>query len=184
MSFIASQKEFTLDEILVTLTPLQKGFFDLLDSELAKVEKFYIEREKDAVIYSAALKEQLRELQNHRRIYHEHDGLAKPWERAIDAIPTLRRIFPHSPAMHQDNNHLEVPSNGHTTRAVSPSRDGPPGKDHPHNRMVSEIEHMLDPDEYHESKSKLKKAVLEHYKFALRFLPISLPETPSLHSLA
>lgn len=45
-------------------------FFDALDEELLKVENFYLEREKDALIFSSMLNEQLRELQSHRKIYH------------------------------------------------------------------------------------------------------------------
>lgn len=49
-------------------------FFDALDEELLKVERFYLEREKDALIFSSMLNEQLRELQTHRKIYHVCHG--------------------------------------------------------------------------------------------------------------
>ena len=41
-----------------------------LDQELEKVEAFYRARESEAMIRATALKEQLRELQDHRRIFH------------------------------------------------------------------------------------------------------------------
>jgi hypothetical protein len=61
---------FTLEAILATLNPVERRFFDDIDIELNKVENFYIEREKEAIIFSSILKEQLQELEDHRRIFH------------------------------------------------------------------------------------------------------------------
>lgn len=60
----------TLFEALETMTPLQIQFFEALDMELAKVQSFYREREKDALMRSGLIKEQLNELKDHRRIFH------------------------------------------------------------------------------------------------------------------
>jgi hypothetical protein len=60
----------TLKEILPTLTPTQKKFFDKLDSELGKIESFYLDREKDAHVRSEALRVQLHELRDHRRVFY------------------------------------------------------------------------------------------------------------------
>ena len=56
--------------VIPTLTPLERQFVEKLDQELDKVEAFYHARESEAMIRAAALKEQLRELQDHRRIFH------------------------------------------------------------------------------------------------------------------
>ena len=42
----------------------------MLDEELNKVDRFHVERERDALHLSSLLKEQLRELHEHRRLYH------------------------------------------------------------------------------------------------------------------
>jgi SPX domain len=48
---------------MITLTPVQLRFFEMLNEELRKVDKFYVEREYDALAHSSLLKKQLRELQ-------------------------------------------------------------------------------------------------------------------------
>lgn len=60
----------TLDETLLVMSISERHFFEVLDEELAKVENFYKEREKEYIIQSSVLKEQLRELQDHRKLFH------------------------------------------------------------------------------------------------------------------
>ena len=57
-------------ELQPLLTPVQKAFFDKLDSELDKVETFYGKQEKEMKSRVATLKQQLEELKDHRRLYH------------------------------------------------------------------------------------------------------------------
>lgn len=54
----------------MTLSPVEFEFFQVLDGELDKVEKFFLARQKEAVIFSSMLNEQLRELKQHRKLYH------------------------------------------------------------------------------------------------------------------
>jgi SPX domain protein involved in polyphosphate accumulation len=63
-------------ELLSHLNPVETKFFETLDGELDKVESFYKDREKDAIIRAAILKEQLRELQDHRKAFHVRPILA------------------------------------------------------------------------------------------------------------
>jgi hypothetical protein len=63
----------TLVELIAELPPLQVQFFEALDRELTKVENFYRERENDAIVRSAIIKEQLDELKDHRKIFHVRD---------------------------------------------------------------------------------------------------------------
>ena len=60
----------TLSEVLETMSPLEVQFFEALDKELDKVQTFYREREKDALVRSAVIKEQLNDLKDHRKIFH------------------------------------------------------------------------------------------------------------------
>lgn len=59
-----------LKDLLPTLTPTQRKFFDKLDLELEKIETFYLDREKDARQRSEALRVQLHELRDHRRVFY------------------------------------------------------------------------------------------------------------------
>jgi len=67
---MSAQSVNNLDGIYRALSPLEQHFFDVLDEELDKVEKFYIERSSEQVVYSSLLRDQLRELEIHRKIYH------------------------------------------------------------------------------------------------------------------
>jgi len=60
----------TLSEVIETMSPLQVQFIEALDKELTKVQNFYREREKEALLRSAVIKEQLNELKDHRKIFH------------------------------------------------------------------------------------------------------------------
>lgn len=70
MLIFSARAPVTLIEVLAELPPLQLQFFEALDRELIKVQNFYREREKDAIIRSAIIREQLNELKDHRRIFH------------------------------------------------------------------------------------------------------------------
>lgn len=52
------------------MTPTQLAFMDKLDSELSKVESFFIKRVAESRARSLRLKEQLGELKDHRRLFH------------------------------------------------------------------------------------------------------------------
>lgn len=60
-----------LHTLLPLLPPLHANFFELLDSELEKVDSFYSEREKEMRDRGKLLKEQLNELGHHRKKYYE-----------------------------------------------------------------------------------------------------------------
>ena len=62
-------KPTSLADLATVLTPLEKQFFEMLDRELEKVDGFYREREAEAVSRLVLLKEQLRELRDHQRLF-------------------------------------------------------------------------------------------------------------------
>ncbi|KAI0642774.1 SPX domain-containing protein [Trametes meyenii] len=65
-----------LMELLPLLTPVERTFFDKLNEELDKVESFYCEREREMKHRGHLLKEQLQELQDHRRAFYEAHPIA------------------------------------------------------------------------------------------------------------
>ncbi|KAF8306714.1 SPX-domain-containing protein [Clavulina sp. PMI_390] len=129
----------TLDEVYHALTPVEAHFFEVLDEELYKVENFYLEREKEAMIFSSLLHEQLKELQVHRRIYHASQYASHLWA-PLDALATMTKVLPHVPPI--------APETSPASELRSSSADPGP---------------QLDPEQYHHHKKKLKKAILEHY---------------------
>ncbi|KAI0355975.1 hypothetical protein OH77DRAFT_278379 [Trametes cingulata] len=64
------RRPIPLMELLPQLTPVERAFFDKLDEELDKVESFYCEREREMRHRANLLKEQLQELQDHRRAFY------------------------------------------------------------------------------------------------------------------
>ena len=59
-----------LPELLTHLTPQEKLFFDYIDAQLDKIELFFMDREKELLIRTKTLREQLSELQHHREFVH------------------------------------------------------------------------------------------------------------------
>ncbi|KAI0676363.1 SPX domain-containing protein [Trametes maxima] len=64
------RRPIPLMELLPLLTPVERAFFDKLNEELDKVESFYCEREREMKHRGHLLKEQLQELQDHRRAFY------------------------------------------------------------------------------------------------------------------
>ena len=71
----------SLSEIVATIIPgsPEAYFFDVLDGELQKIETFFKKHEREAVVHATALQKQLRELKDHRKLFHaspaSHDSL-------------------------------------------------------------------------------------------------------------
>ena len=51
-------------------SPIELNFFKLLDAELEKVESFYLDREKEMQERTVLLREQLNELNDHRKLFY------------------------------------------------------------------------------------------------------------------
>lgn len=80
-----SQAPAALHTLLPLLPPLHAHFFELLDSELEKVDSFYAEREKEMRDRGKLLREQLNELGLHRKKYYESnvDATAPSWATRV-----------------------------------------------------------------------------------------------------
>jgi SPX domain len=59
-----------MEEVYETLAPTERDFFNSLDFELAKVDQFFIARERDALIKVSALRGQMQELKQHHKLFH------------------------------------------------------------------------------------------------------------------
>ncbi|WRT70222.1 uncharacterized protein IL334_007217 [Kwoniella shivajii] len=75
------------EELYKQLEPDEQDFFDFLEHELDKVENFYLAREGEAMRRAHDLKDQLKELAEHRKIYHELYPAGIPeWEAKVGKL--------------------------------------------------------------------------------------------------
>jgi len=139
------------------MSPVRLAFFDKLNMELSKIESFFIEREGEARTRSCQLREQLEELKDHRRLFHDaHPDIQPPVSSFLHSFPgsnatkRMSRIlhFSHQPAHTDDKSPVE----GHDTDAAGDSGA---------HRLAGGAK--LDPDEYLQARKQLKRAVSEHY---------------------
>ncbi|GJE94840.1 SPX and EXS domain-containing protein [Phanerochaete sordida] len=96
-------KSIPLKDLLPLLSPVHRAFFDKLDRELDKVDSFYLEREKEMRTKTSTLKAQLKELQDHRRLFHELHDTDHSWLPPLirrKALPAVERTL-SKPGVHK-----------------------------------------------------------------------------------
>ncbi|KAF8609113.1 SPX-domain-containing protein [Ceratobasidium sp. AG-I] len=136
-----------VEELLAGLGPNEIAFFTAFDRELDKVDAFYSEREQDAMLKVAALKEQFKELRGHKQLTGaEPDGLWPGFLNLLDSI-NIPSVLP-------------IPHNAGKSPDTSLKTDTP----QPNPQLHAGPSMMHDPDAYQRAKKKLKKAVLEFYR--------------------
>lgn len=142
----------------------ERRFFTVLDGELEKVEAFYHERESDAIRRSHQLQAQLKELAEHRRVFHEAEeernknGVRKYLNAPMQIAQEVQKRVPFVTTANTDG----ITGNGH----AAPDDLGKQTSD-TQQETDSEREQMMkefDPEKYQRYKKKLKVAVVEHYK--------------------
>jgi hypothetical protein len=150
----------------------------MLDHELVKVESFYKSRMSDVERRASDLRDQLRELGEHRRIFHElhPDGQPPEWEVAMQKIPGGRQLLNNATNLAPRNNvHLRIPfvHSGDDSEGSGKGRaNGINGKvlqeDQEESLRVA-MAHDRDrrsyePERYQKYRKELKDAVLEFYR--------------------
>jgi hypothetical protein len=171
----------TFEALYEDLEDDEKAFFDLLDRELEKVESFYIAREQEASRREHQLHRQLKELAEHRKIYHEiyPDGTME-WELSIGKIiPGGARPVSDFRARAAEALHFRRPftsptstnrptqANDQTTPNGLSNGDGKPVDDHKALRdaIVADKDHQTyNPERYLKYKKELRLAVLDFYR--------------------
>ena len=170
----------TFQELYDNLEEDEKDFFDLLEHELQKVEDFYTARETEAKHRAHDLRDQLYELAEHRKIYHELYPNGMPeWEANFGhMLPTqvaptrlaevFQKLHLRIPFVHEDNgkasssnDHSRLPSpNGHVTGHADEAR-----RNQLRDEMKADKEHhTYSPERYQKYKKELKVAVLDFYR--------------------
>ncbi|KAF9525090.1 EXS family-domain-containing protein, partial [Crepidotus variabilis] len=141
--------------LLTYLTPHEVSFFTLLDAQLDKVESFYLEREKEMLARGQMLQLQLRELQDHRRLFHssikeEGDATASITSNVYQPSPRRIKMGKRNTQEDATSTNEDFEENARLFKEL---------KDRQQQLPLSS-----DPDSYIYAKRKLKKAVLEHYR--------------------
>ncbi|CAK5261977.1 unnamed protein product [Mycena citricolor] len=164
------------------LSALERSFFTTLDGEVVKIDKFFISREKVMQERTQALEGQLERLDEHRKIFDvsmiclssaeiptkytlqatAHSSTA--WTSAINTAALLKfkpsTKDPGDPEDHAESTE-SLPLPDAALKAKGKARH------HLKAHSVSELPDArddLDPDDFHEARHQLKKAVLEHYR--------------------
>ncbi|KAG9123684.1 hypothetical protein FRC07_014276 [Ceratobasidium sp. 392] len=141
----------SVEELLAGIGPNELAFFTAVDQELDKVDKFYSERERDAKLKVAALKEQFQELRGHKQLSNDaQQGLWPGFFHLLDSI-NIPIPIPHPNGKSPDTS---VKTSTPQTQANAGANTGA----HAGPSLVH------DPDAYQRAKRKLKKAVLEFYR--------------------
>ena len=172
----------TFDELYEHCEPDERAFFDLLDRELEKVETFYQARLQDALRRAHELRDQLRELAEHRRIYHEiyPEGMPE-WETRVTRIlpgSASAQVFSNVagnlqrrvPFLSREPDSGTKPSGGENGQPPTGTK-GPNGvsisEEHKALREAMEADkdhRTYSPERYQKYKKDLKAAVLEFYR--------------------
>lgn len=166
----------TFDELYDNLEDDEKDFFDLLEHELEKVGKFYAARETEAIHRADDLRDQLHELAEHRKIYHELYPKGMPeWEANIGRLlpsqvantglaGVAQKLHLRVPFVHEDDakgDHL----NGNGRHASPDDHSSDAGRSRLREEMKADKDHhTYSPERYQKYKKELKTAVLEFYR--------------------
>ena len=191
--YLPARTAATFEDLYNGLEADEKSFFDFLDSELEKVESFYLAREAEAMHRGEELRAQLRELAEHRRIYHSlyGEGNAARWEGKVERmLPNVigseaTQATVSGVASAAQKLHLRIPGRvGYSVSAPPTVRGasagdaiehaagatGPDGGAQDQSAKLREAmrvdkEHKTySPERYTKYKSELRKAVLEYYR--------------------
>ncbi|WVF72993.1 hypothetical protein IAT40_007811 [Kwoniella sp. CBS 6097] len=173
------------DELYKQLEDDEKAFFDLLESELDKVEKFYVAREAEATRRAHALRDQLRELAEHRKIYHELYPQGIPeWEAKVGRIlPIPTAVQGSAPGLAKLRARLGFSNNEDGENGTASNKpdgtyaDGtaigrtqsPVMNEHERSSlreaMAADKDHQTySPERYQKYKKDLRNALLEFYR--------------------
>ncbi|KAF7325791.1 Signal transduction protein [Mycena kentingensis (nom. inval.)] len=143
----------SLHALVPLLSPQELGFFMALDEEIAKVETFYGDRQKVMKVRSRDLERQLQELDAHRRLFDAtHAEPTSSWTNVLSPLDAIGAWL-----------NLPLIANSKPRSGRDPL-DNDNGKAQQEYLERVRMEGRLNPEKYHTSKRKLKKAILEHYR--------------------
>ncbi|THH19131.1 hypothetical protein EW146_g1993 [Bondarzewia mesenterica] len=152
-----------LSSLLESMTSVQLAFFDKLDAELLKIDSFYLAREQEARERCAVLREQLGELKDHRKIFHE----AYPADHKRWSLSSIAHTARPRRAVHR-RRHRSVQESSSREKSLERADAEKAvellGNGHDNGKVKEELRLRYNPEDYTHAKKRLKKAVLEYYR--------------------
>jgi hypothetical protein len=189
----------TFKDLYKTLEPDEKAFFDYLESELQKVESFYLARQEEAIHRGKDLKIQLHELSEHRKLYHEfYPGSLSKWESTVERyLPGMGSAAAHATVTSMANAaqrlQQRLPHGAGSYGNGNGDGDGGQGGGGEERIKTGEVESQVgairrsdhnerdkkqfSADRYTKYKHELRKATLEYYRHLeiIKNYRVSLP---------
>ncbi|KAF8887598.1 EXS family-domain-containing protein [Infundibulicybe gibba] len=83
-----------LRDLLYHLSPVELAFFSYLDGQYDKIESFYLDREKEMAARTKLLRDQLNELRDHRKLFHQAQSANPAWPILENINIRLRSKLP------------------------------------------------------------------------------------------
>ncbi|KAF7360315.1 Signal transduction protein [Mycena venus] len=157
--------ELKISELYPLLSPLELAFFTTLDAELEKIEDFYVAREKEMKIHTDLLELQLNELDEHRKLFNATypSAMGPSTSNASPIFKLKAKLVKDEEAIAAKKDKGKATAKkaaGKFSETATPSSP-PEGSVNSTSRSGTV---QLNPDEFHNAKHQLKKAVLEHYR--------------------
>ncbi|KAJ7158187.1 EXS family protein/ERD1/XPR1/SYG1 family protein [Mycena crocata] len=157
--------ELSLNALIPLLSWQELAFFSALDSELQKVSTFYLDREKAMKTRTRDLEAQLRELNEHRKLFDAtHPETSVSWATVLNPARVLNSVHRRLPfGSHRRQIVAETSWHGEAI-AITIQDESGLKRDDEQRDGTGRVHEPLDPKEYLHARRKLKKAVLEHYR--------------------
>ncbi|KAF8637930.1 hypothetical protein AX17_002551 [Amanita inopinata Kibby_2008] len=166
-----------LFELYKHLSPQELQFFTSLDTQLEKIDAFYVKRESEMQARSKALHEQLKELNDHRRLIHRANPARemswtsvvknpirlKPRRNTLPVVDGVDEKDDIQISEHEQQTWKWIPSTLTSIMLNHQEKDSDTTHGQEHTTKQG-IALSTDPDEYLYARKKLKKATLEHYR--------------------
>lgn len=155
-------------ELYATLEPDEKAFFDFLESELQKVEKFYLARQKDAAKRGNDIQQQLDELAKHRKLYHaSYPGPVPKWETKVERfLPAAGSAAAHATVAGIASAAQRLHRHSRDGGGRNEGAGGEEGEKAAARQIdfTERDKEQYTADRYTKSKQGLRKATVEHYR--------------------
>lgn len=177
---VSTRSYRTFENLYDDLEPDEQDFFDFLSGELEKVQSFYKAREGDAVRRAHDLRDQLRELAEHRRVFHELYPNGMPeWEAKVgkllpvtgkDFAGAAQKLNLRIPFVFDPDGNANGTGHGKGKDQDKSSVEDDGGMDEARKKRIREQvaadkDHQTySPERYQKYKKELRTAVLEFYR--------------------
>jgi hypothetical protein len=157
---------------------LERDLINSLDFELAKVDEFFVAREREVLTKVSAVREQLQQLEYHRKLFQVcaflfmrfgHPMNARPQEYSsrqsrLTKVATITGVTKFAKFLHPRGKGYEQEETNWSPRAPAPSPNNFSTNIDEADSRSAILSLQLNPEQYQHARKELKKAVLELYR--------------------